>query len=311
MKSTAGHLADDARVPELVYWPVGHSQLSLPEHLEIAQAGGFSSLAIAPTRAKALFRQGLTAGDLREMAEEKGIRYTHLDGIATWVTDWQATKGDPDLNAWIRALFDIDMREALEIGAALGAEAVVAVPFFDPGSIARDELIESFACFCDIAREFAIEVNVEAIPFWGLRDLSSAWDIVSAAGKDNSGIIVDTWHVQKGSSDYAHEVEVLRAIPGERLKHVQLADAELTPCAETLSADVMFRKFPGEGELDLVGMLSIIMAKGHLRSVGPEVVNRDLDAISTAEIGKVAGKCTRRVVDQATEMASAARGDSW
>ena len=110
--------AKNGQNPDLVFWPVGHSALGLREHLEIAQAGEFDSLAIAPQRAKALFQQGITASDLLEMAAEHGVRYTQLDGIATWVKNWRATKGDPDLNAWIESLFDIDLVEALEIGAA-------------------------------------------------------------------------------------------------------------------------------------------------------------------------------------------------
>ena len=32
---------------------------------------------------------------------------------------WRATKGDPELNAWIEGLFDIDLVEALEIAAGV------------------------------------------------------------------------------------------------------------------------------------------------------------------------------------------------
>lgn len=292
--------------PELVFWPVGHSELGLRDHLEIARAGGFTSLAIAPKRAQALFAEGLTATDLIEMAGEQGVRFSQLDGIATWVTKWRAKTGDPELNAWIGAMFDIEMREALEIGAALGVEAAVAVPFFDVGSIARAELIDSFGHFCDLAATFGIEVHVEAIPFWGLRDLPAAWDIVAAADRDNAGLMIDTWHIQKGSPDYARDLALLRTIPGACLKHVQLADADLAPQADTLAADVMFRKFPGEGELDLVDMLAIIAAKGQLRSVGPEVVNRDLAGMSHSEVGLRAGRGTRRVVEQALQLGNAA-----
>lgn len=283
---------------DLVFWPVGHSALSLQEHLEIAKAGKFTSLAIAPNRAKTMMKQGLTAADLVEMAAEHGVRYTQLDGIATWVKDWRATKGDPDLNAWIEGLFDIDMVEALEIGAALGAQAAVAVPFFDEGSIPNDRLIQDFARFCDIAAGYGIEIHIEFIPFWGLRDLPAVWQIVSAADRENSGIMVDTWHLQKGSPDFRRDMDLLRAIPGKFLQHVQMADADLAAYADTLAGDVMFRKFPGEGELEIAEMLSIIMEKGHLRSLGPEVVNANLADMTTREIGERAGATTRAMLGQ-------------
>jgi sugar phosphate isomerase/epimerase len=240
-----------------------------------------------------MFAQGLTATDLREMAAEHGVRYTQLDGIATWVKNWRATKGNPDINAWITGLFDIDMKEALEIGAALGAEAAVAVPFFDEGSIPQDEIVEAFSRFCELSSSYGIEIHIEFIPFWGLPDLPSVWQIVSAADYTASSIMVDTWHLQKGSRNFQRDMELLRAIPGQYLKHVQLADADLAAYADTLDGDVMFRKFPGEGQLDIQEMLTIIESKGHLRSIGPEVVNAELATLTTREIGERAGRTTR------------------
>jgi sugar phosphate isomerase/epimerase len=286
------------KIPDLVFWPVGHSALGLREHLEIAQAGGFDSLAIAPNRAKALLQQGMRASDLLDMAAEHGVRYTQLDGIATWVKNWRATKGDLELNAWIESLFDIDLLEALEIGAALGAEAAVAVPFFDEGSIPHHQVVEDFGRFCDTAARYGIEVHIEFIPFWGLPDLPAVKDIVAAANRANSGILVDTWHLQKGSSDFGRDMEMLRSMPGKWLKHLQLADADRAAYAETLAGDVMFRKFPGEGELEVAEMLSIISGKGNLRSVGPEVVNAALADMTTTQIGTKAGQTTRDMLAQ-------------
>lgn len=283
---------------DLVFWPVGHAALDLRDHLAIARAGGFDSLAIAPNRAKALMTQGLTAANLVEMAAEQGLRYTQLDGIATWVQHWRATKGDPELNAWIESLFDIDLIEALEIGAALGATAAVAVPFFDEGSIPHLQVIEDFGRFCDTAGQYGIEIHIEFIPFWGVPDLPGAAAIVAAADRANSGIVVDTWHLQKGSRNFPRDMELLRTVPGKWLKHVQLADADRAAHSETLAGDVMFRKFPGEGELELAEILAIIAAKGNLASIGPEVINAELADMPLAEIGELAGKSTRSLLAQ-------------
>lgn len=282
--------------PDLVFWPVGHAALDLSQHLAIARAGGFDSLAIAPNRAKALMQQGLTPSNLLEMAAEHGLRFTQLDGIATWVKHWRATKGDPDLNAWIESLFDIDLTEALEIGAALGAEAAVAVPFFDEGSIPHEQIVEDFGRFCDTAAQYGIEIHIEFIPFWGVPDLPGANAIVSAANRDNSGILLDTWHLQKGSRNFPRDMELLRTMPGKWLKHMQLADADRAAHADTLAGDVMFRKFPGEGELALGEMVAIVAAKGHLTSIGPEVINAGLANTPLAEIGERAGKTTRSLL---------------
>lgn len=285
--------------PELVYWPVGHGEFHLKDHLKIAQAGSFDGLAIAPNRAKSLLMDGYRPSDLLDWAAEHGLRYSQLDGLATWVKNWRATRGDPDLNAWIGGLFDIDMIEALDIGAALNVGSVVAVPFYDEGSIGLDEAVESFGRFCDSASARGIEVHIEFIPFWGVPTIAEAWDIVSAADCSNSGILVDTWHMQKGGRDFEAELDLLREIPGDRLKHVQLADADLTPRADTLAEDVMYRKFPGEGELRMVEMLSIIADKGGLASVGPEVIGHELQDMDLNALGQRAERTTRALLEQA------------
>lgn len=283
---------------DLVFWPVGHPALDLRDHLAIARAGGFDSLAIAPNRAKALMKQGFSAANLVDMAAEQGLRYSQLDGIATWVEHWRATRGDPELNTWIESLFDIDLIEALEIGAALGATAAVAVPFFDEGSIPHPQVVEDFGRFCDIAARYGIEIHIEFIPFWGVPDLPGAAAIVAAADRGNAGIVVDTWHLQKGSRDFPRDMELLRTLPGRWLKHAQLADADRAAHAETLAGDVMLRKFPGEGELALAEMVAIIAAKGGLASIGPEVVNAGLAGMPLAEIGEQAGRTTRNLLAQ-------------
>lgn len=284
---------------DLVFWPVGLGHLSFSDHLEIAQAGGFTSLAVTPTRAKRLMRQGQPAQDILEQAQARGLRLNPIDGIATWVTDWRGTKGDPNLLQMMTDVFDIEMTEALDIGAALNMNMAVAVPFFDEGSIPLGEVIESFGRFCDVAKPYGISIDLEPIPFWGLRDLPIAWEVVRAADRDNSGIVIDTWHIQKGSKDYERDIALLQAIPGKRLRHVQLADADLQSRADTLSGDVMFRKYPGEGELDITRMLSIIAGKGCLESVGPEIVNAEQAAMSNAGIGERSGLTTRDAVRRA------------
>ena len=284
---------------DLVYWPVGLGGRSFEDHLEIAQAGGFTSLAVNPRRAKLLMQQGLTAQDLRDKGAEHGLVFTQADGIATWVENWRAEKGDPDFIGPMAEAFDIEMEEALDIAAALGMWSAVAVPFFDVGSVPHDEMVERFAHFCDRAATRGINIDLEPIPFWGIRDLTLAWDIVRAAGRDNAGIMIDTWHIQKGSPDYARDIALLEAIPGERLMNVQLADADLTPRADTLEGDVLFRKFPGEGELEITRMLGIIADKGCLRSVGPEIVNAEQDAMANAAVGERSGRTTRDAVRRA------------
>jgi sugar phosphate isomerase/epimerase len=295
------HRAEDI---DLVFWAVGHMNLPFSAHLDIAEAGGFTSLAVAPSTFKHLAAQGLTARDVLEQAGERGLKFTQLDGIATWVDKWYPLSNDSESTRVMRAHFDVPLEEALDIGQALKMKSVVAVAFFDEGSIPTEEVIESFAAFCDAAKLRGISVDLEFIPMWGIRELPLAWEIVKTANRANSGVLVDTWHMQKGSSDFARDIALLETIPGNRLMNVQLADADLSKHGKTLLEDDRFRKFPCEGELDITRILAIIEAKGSLQSVGPEIVGNNLTGLSPAEVGRRAGRATR----QALERAYAANG---
>lgn len=288
---------------ELVFWPVGLGDRSFSDQLEIARAGGFDSLAITPTRAKGLLATGMTPADIIQLAADYDIKIGPADGIATWVHDWKSTQGNPALREMMINVFDIDMQEALDISASLGMTSVIGVCFFDEGSIPETELVESFGRFCDLAMPYGIEIAVEPIPFWGIRDLSAAWHLVQSSGRANASIAFDTWHIEKGSKDFERDMALLATIPGDRLRHVQLADADRVAYADSLSEDVMFRKFPGEGELQMVRMLATIMKQGGLVSVGPEIVSAEQSAMVNRTIGERSGSGTRNVIERAREEA--------
>ncbi len=295
---------------DLVFWAVGHRDLPFSAHLQIAEAGGFTSLAVAASTFKQLASQGFTADDLLEQAGERGLKFTQLDGLATWVDAWYPIANQSDGTRRMRSHFDVCMEESLDIAQALKMTSAVTVGFFDRGSIAFDELVEAFGQLCDAAGSRGISMDLEFIPMWGIPELPLAWDIVQAANRDNSGIMVDTWHMQKGSTDFERDIALLAAIPGNRLMNVQLADADLAKHGAALSDDVLFRKFAGEGELDITRMLAIIAAKGGLQSVGPEVVGHRVAGHSIADIGHAAGRTTREAISRAYAYRNGSNGPS-
>ena len=284
---------------ELVLWPSAIMHLPLATQLDVAAAGRFTGLAVAPVTIKRELATGLSVADLLSQAADRGISFAQLDGVSTWTRRWYPTVGDPDFNANMRARFDISISEALELGEALGITSAVAVGAFDEGAIPLDELIESYAKFCDAAKAHRIDVELEFIPLWGIRELPMAWEIVRMADRANSGIVVDTWHLQQGSSDFERDLSLLQTIPGRYLRAVQLADADLIADGHSLMDEIMLRKFPGDGALDISRMLSLVAAAGCLSSVGPEVVGVALDGLSPEEIGVRSGATTRSALSAA------------
>ena len=148
-----------------------------------------------------------------------------------------------------------DYRAALETGAHLGAsEALVAGN--DP-DVSR--LVDNFAKFCHIAREYGIGGNLEPMPWTDVRNFAEASRIVGLVDCGNAGVLVDPIHFDRGGN----RPEEITSVPPTWLRYVQLCDAPArrpSDVATLLHQARAERLMPGDGELDLIGMLRAVPA---------------------------------------------------
>ena len=139
----------------------------------------------------------------------------------------------------------------LEAGAELGAKHVITGGY----DADRSRLIERFAQLCDLAGPFGLSPVLEFFPWTVVPNLTAAFEVIEAAKRPNSGILVDTLHFARSSST----LDELDRLPQQLFPYVHVADAPAeTP--ETIE-DLIFtarceRLPPGEGGIDIVGVLN-------------------------------------------------------
>ena len=142
-------------------------------------------------------------------------------------------------------------REALETGARLGAtEALVAGNDPDEGRSTAN-----FAAFCDLAATYGIGANLEPMPWTDCKTFAQGLRIVTAADRKNGGVLIDPIHFDRGGGD---PKEIGRA-PRSLLRYMQFCDAPTerpTAEQELLRQARAERLMPGDGGLDLLGMLA-------------------------------------------------------
>jgi sugar phosphate isomerase/epimerase len=138
----------------------------------------------------------------------------------------------------------------LEIAALMGARHVLATG--DDPDEAR--LTARFAQLCEEAARFGLTVDIEFVPWMTIADLSAAARVVRAVDRPNLGIAVDALHFDRSHGS----VSELAVLPRGWFRYVQLCDAPARWSADRealLHAATQERLYPGEGAIDLVGLL--------------------------------------------------------
>ena len=178
--------------------------------------------------------------------------------------------------------------EVLAIASEIGAVAFTALGPFQPG-IGLEEVARSFGDLCDRAGEFGARVHLEFMPGTAVVDLRGALDVIEAADRANGGVLVDTFHFFRGNPD----MSVLAQLPGDRVFAVQVSDAPASFHGDYGEA-TFHRLLPGDGAIDLPGILGALDRAGGLHWIGPEVISPFTAAMPAAEAATLT---TRRIRD--------------
>jgi len=140
---------------------------------------------------------------------------------------------------------DRDVRRcapALACGAELGAQHVICNVWGGDPAYVQDQ----FEQLCDLAAPLGMKVQAEFVSFTQLRDLSDAWALVRASGRDNAGILIDMLHFLRSGV----AVEEIDAIPRDRFAFLHLDDgpAAVNPTEDAMKAVARReRLYVGEG----------------------------------------------------------------
>lgn len=257
------------------------------ERLEPARSAGFTAVSILPAEVRVLAEQGMAPAELRRRINDHGLGIAELDCMAAWLPQ-QSQGGSHEIPAMLASLTP---DKVLPIAAELGAPSVVLIEVSGI-TLNLDEAIESFARLCDRAREYGLKIHIEFVPFGGIPDLKTAWRIVEGAGRSNGGLTIDSWHFFRSGSTLAE----LGVIPGQHIHTIQLNDAPATPSVDLLDETLNHRLLPGEGALDLKGLLQTLNATGTTAPIGIEVFSEKTRNQSMAENARQWAEAARNVL---------------
>ncbi|GAA1776860.1 sugar phosphate isomerase/epimerase and 4-hydroxyphenylpyruvate domain-containing protein [Nocardioides hankookensis] len=173
-------------------------------------------------------------------------------------------------------------RAKLAVMADLGATTVLCCSNVGADTVDDPDLSAAqLHALGELAAEQGVTIAYEALA-WGrhVSRVGQAWDVVRRADHPAVTLAVDTFHLLSRGDDGS----ALAGVPGDRIGFLQVADAPLLDM-DVLEWSRHFRCFPGEGTLDVVGVVAATLATGYHGPVSLEVfsdVVREADPAVTA-----------------------------
>ncbi len=177
---------------------------------------------------------------LRAMFDDNGLGDIELEFIFDWYSEGESRKAG-----------DAVRRSLLEAAEALGAWHIKI-----GGDLNHrwptDHLIEEFAQLCDDARSVGTKISLEMAPVTTIDSLRLAREIVEGADRPNGGYMIDIWHINRADNETTRGHGAWR-------------------CG---------RRFCGEGDFDIAGLVKAVEATGFSGPYGVEILSDELRRLS-------------------------------
>ena len=282
------------RGPRLVMWGAALMARPLAERLEAVAASGFSHTTVFLADVKRWRSDGMTEAEIGRVVRTSGVGTATIDPYMGWVPGWSLD----GLDEFTRAFIDVAEDDLLRMADALGTSQV---NFVEPAGAPYEEgsYAEALAGIAERAAAHRLLPTLEFMPASKIADLRTGWDLIRASGAPVD-LTFDTWQFWRSDPDH----DLLRRVPMERIAEVQVADGG-AEVVEDLQTDLLHhRRVPGEGVFDVARTLAVLRDMGPIRSLGPETVSEELNALPAADAMRRNEEGIKAVIAAAGERAS-------
>lgn len=157
----------------------------------------------------------------------------------------------------------------LDLVAELGARVLVCCSSMTTAGLDDDDLAaEQLHTLADRAAQRGLRLAYEAVPWGRLPTHEDAWRIVERVDHPALGLCLDSFHFLSLGNDAA----AVESLDIDKVFHVQLADAPRANM-DVREWSLHYRMFPGQGSLDVAGLLRRILSMGYSGPMALEVFN--------------------------------------
>ncbi|MGX7209402.1 sugar phosphate isomerase/epimerase family protein [Enterococcus innesii] len=237
------------------------TEINFEDRVKIAKEAGYDGIGLRAETYMLAVKQGYSDERMLEILAEHDMKVTEVEYITLWA-DPNKTIETPE------TLLQQFKEQTIYHMACLFGVGHINCGLME--KYPAEVHIQAFKELCTRAKELVI--GLEFMPYSGVPDLASAWNIVKEADCENGMLILDTWHWARANMTAAD----LEGVPAEKVVSIQICDVLERRYPDTILRDESMhdRLCPGTGWGDTEGFLRALKAHGiKPRVVGTEVIS--------------------------------------
>ena len=260
---------------------------SFIERCEAAAAAGFRGIGLHADDLPRTIAAGMDVAEMRAVLRINGLEVVEIEFLGGWALG--------DSGSLATTLGGVEA-----VAEAFGGRHVSAGEFRGDATLDSESALAAAAASlranADRLAKRGLLVAVEAFPWSALTTIGIAAEIIRRAGAPNAGLMIDVWHFYNGGATLGQ----LTDLPGAGIAAVQLNDGPLVH-DDFLTHARAQRKLPGQGELDIVGLVRAVQRSGYSGPYCVEANTPEFRALPVAEAARLAAETATEVLRAARE----------
>lgn len=248
--------------------------LGLMAEIELAAKAGYDGIEIWINTLEAFVAKGGNLKDVRQKAQDLGIRIEDAIGFATWIVD------DPNQREKALEQTKREMGMLAEIGCKR-----IAAPPFGATNKAGINLLNAAARFrkmMDLGDEMGVLPQLE---MWGfsanLHLFGEALLVAAESGHPKAVVLSDVYHLYKGGSEF----NALKMLNGQCMQMFHVNDYPANLSRDKINDS--YRVMPGDGVAPLDLIFQTLNQKNTPIVLSLELFNEDYWKMNASEVAKI------------------------
>lgn len=244
-------------------YPLSASEISpfpIEERIEAAARAGYKGMGFLREDLRETEKR-ISLSKIKKQMKDAGLYYTQLEILVDWYRDGSS-----------RDVFNSNRDDILRMADLLEAQDIKIGPSLDDlERVNMAKMRDGFGDLCREAAKYNVNIALEFMPFTNLNTIKESLEIVTGAGQPNGGLLVDSWHVDRGNLPMSE----IGKIPREYIKSVEIIDADEAVIGDLFNDSSHYRRLCGEGSIDLKRFISEVRKTGYSGLYGVEMISAE------------------------------------